>query len=79
MAKQQSPKPQANKGSNDERKNGKARKKNPKPNNVGATGKTIGGYNGWALHSRQVKRDAFYHLALGDAAVLKDSNEQRTN
>lgn len=43
-------------GRNDNRASGKASKKNPKPNNYGATGRTIGGYSPAKLEQRALKR-----------------------
>lgn len=46
----------AKKGRNDDRACGKAFKKNPKPNNYGANGKTKGGYSPAKLAERELKR-----------------------
>lgn len=54
MGKVQKPKQKPNTGS--DRASGKARKKNPKPNNYGANGKTIGGYTPAKLEERALKR-----------------------
>jgi hypothetical protein len=43
-------------GRNDNRASGKASKKNPKPNNYGANGKTKGGYSPAKLAARELKR-----------------------
>lgn len=43
-------------GRNDNRASGKASKKNPKPNNYGANGKTVGGYSPAKLEERALKR-----------------------
>ena len=43
-------------GRNDNRASGKASKKNPKPNNYGATGRTVGGYSPAKLEKRAIKR-----------------------
>jgi hypothetical protein len=50
-------KPKAkNVGMNSDRACGKASKKNPKPNNYGATGRTKGGYSPAKLEQRALKR-----------------------
>lgn len=59
MGKQQKPQPKQNTGS--ERASGKPRKKNPKPNNYGATGRTKGGYSPAKLEERAIKRK-YAHL-----------------
>ena len=69
MAKQAAPKPESKKsGRNSDRKNGKASKQNPKPNNVGATGRTKGGYSEAALARRAVRRQALTFDGLRSAA-----------
>lgn len=50
------------KSSTSDRASGKARKKNPKPNNYGANGKTVGGYTPAKLEERALKRK-YAHLA----------------
>ena len=55
MGKIQKPKAK-NVGMNSDRACGKAFKKNPKPNNYGATGRTKGGYSPAKLEQRALKR-----------------------
>ena len=56
MAKGKGGSPQQKTGRNDNRASGKAAKKNPKPNNYGANGKTVGGYSPAKLEERALKR-----------------------
>jgi hypothetical protein len=44
MAVNRKPKPEKQKGLKSNRANGKAPKQHPKPNNYGATGRTVNGY-----------------------------------
>lgn len=46
----------ASKTRNNDRASGKAKKKNPKPNNYGANGKTVDGYSPAKLEERALKR-----------------------
>ena len=56
MAKGKGGAPAQKTGRNDNRASGKASKKNPKPNNYGANGKTVGGYSPAKLEERALKR-----------------------
>ena len=56
MAKGKGGAPAQKTGRNDNRASGKASKKNPKPNNYGANGKTKGGYSPAKLAERELKR-----------------------
>ena len=67
MAKQQAPKPASKITSNDKRKNGKAFKQHPKAHNVGATGRTVGGYSPAALARRAARREAVTFAGLVSA------------
>lgn len=69
MAKQAAPKPESKKsGRNTDRKNGKANKQNPKPNNVGATGRTVGGLSPAALARRAARRQELTFSGLRSTA-----------
>lgn len=61
MAKNPKAKEQAAPSAAGERKSNKPRKKNPKPNNYGATGRTKGGYLPAKLEERALKRK-YAHL-----------------
>jgi hypothetical protein len=52
----QSKKPAAKTGRNDNRACGKAAKKNPKKNGAGTTGRTVGGYTPEKIAARAFKR-----------------------
>lgn len=56
MAKHQKPKENTAPSAEGERRSNKPRKKNPKPNNYGATGRTKGGYSPAKLEKRALKR-----------------------
>jgi hypothetical protein len=60
MAKNKNTEPSAPSASG-ERKSNKPRKKNPRPNNFGATGRTVGGYSPAKLEERALKRK-YAHL-----------------
>lgn len=56
MAKGKGGSPAPSKTGPSDRASGKGRKKNPKPNNYGANGKTVGGYSPAKLEERALKR-----------------------